>query len=229
VWQKLYEELREQDFMIVAVAMDSRGESAVRGPITKAGKSAKAGKSGEAATYTSLIDRDHLVAELYNMVNVPQAVWIDEAGRIVRPSEISGAVMSFNFRKIRRTREIYLAAIRDWVSKGAASEYVLSAEEARAELPAFTQDIAEAHAHFHLGRFLWEEGGARKRGEAADFLRRAVELHPDSWNFFRQMKNLEHILGSGGPEFMRRVRQARKAGRAYYPLPRMRSMQEVSD
>jgi hypothetical protein len=205
VWQKLYEELSDQGFMIIAVAMDSRGVSAVRGPIQKAG-----------TTYVSLIDRDHVVADLYNMVNVPQAVWIDEEGRIVRPTEVSGAVMTFNPRKLRRTREIYLDAIRDWVAKGSESEAVFSEDEARSRLPAFTPEIAEAHAHFHLGQYLWEHGDRR---EAADFLRRATELSPDSWNFFRQMKNLEHILGSGGFEFMKRVRAARKAGKVYYPLP----------
>ncbi len=59
VWQRLYDELKDSGFMIIAVAMDSRGESAVRGPIRKA-----------KTTYVSLIDRDHVVAELYNMTNV---------------------------------------------------------------------------------------------------------------------------------------------------------------
>ena len=36
-----------------------------------------------APSYPALIDRNHRVAELYNMVNVPQAVWIDETGTIV--------------------------------------------------------------------------------------------------------------------------------------------------
>ena len=65
VWQKLYEELQDQNFVIIAVAMDSRGVSAVRGPITKA-----------KTTYVSLIDRDHVVSELYNMVNVPQMLFL---------------------------------------------------------------------------------------------------------------------------------------------------------
>ena len=58
--------------MIIAVAMDSR-EDAARPWIKEA-----------APSYPALIDRDHRVADLYNMVNVPQAVWIDEEGHIVR-------------------------------------------------------------------------------------------------------------------------------------------------
>ena len=29
-------------------------------------------------TYPVLIDQQHVLSDLYNMVNVPQAVWIDE-------------------------------------------------------------------------------------------------------------------------------------------------------
>ena len=37
MWQKLYNELKDQNFMVIAVAaMDNRGVDAVRGPITKA-------------------------------------------------------------------------------------------------------------------------------------------------------------------------------------------------
>jgi hypothetical protein len=42
------------------------------------------------------------------------------------------------------------------------------------------------------------------------------------------MKNLEHILGSGGPEFMGRVRRWRKAGKEYYPLPDMAGMESLA-
>ncbi len=200
--------------MIITVAMESRGLKAAGGPIRKS-----------KATYTSLIDEDHLVADLYNMVNVPQAVWIDEAGRIVRPTEVPGAAMSFNLSKMRKTRAIYLDAIRDWVRNGEKSEYVFSPDEARAHLPEFTEDIALAHANFHLGRHLWEHGD---RVEAMRFLRAATDLNPDSWNFFRQMKNLQNVLGSGGPEFIGRVRRASKAGKEYYALPDMPAMEQLA-
>ena len=111
MWQKLYAELQSQNFMIITVAMDSRGLKAAGGPIRRS-----------KATYTSLIDEDHLVADLYNMVNVPQAVWIDEEGRIVRPTEVPGAALTFNWSKMRRARAIYLNAVRDWVQIGWKNE-----------------------------------------------------------------------------------------------------------
>ena len=60
--------------MIVAVAEESRGAEHARQWIEQA-----------KAEYWCLIDAEHHVAELYGMVNVPQAVWIDETGHIVRP------------------------------------------------------------------------------------------------------------------------------------------------
>src|SRR4029079_12002432 len=38
-------------------------------------------------THPSLIDSAHVTDELFGFVNVPNGVWIDEAGMIVRPSE----------------------------------------------------------------------------------------------------------------------------------------------
>ena len=213
MWQRLYNELKDHGFVVITVAMDSRGASSARGPIKRA-----------KASHPSLIDTGHLVADLYNMVNVPQAVWIDEDGRIVRPTEVSGAALSFNIAKMRRLRKLYLGAIRDWVRNGESSEYVFDAEQARSHLPTFTEEIALAHANFHLGQALWEAGN---KEEGAAFLERAVELNPDSWNFFRQMKNLQNILGSGGPEFMLRARKYRKDGHVYYPRPDMPGMRET--
>ena len=141
----------------------------------------------------------------------------------MRPTEVSGTLLTFNLRRLRKARQVYLDAIRDWVAKGAASEHVFSEAQARAHVPEFTPQIAEAHAHFHLGQHLWEHGD---RDEAVGFLQKAVELSPDSWNFFRQMENLKHLWGSAGPGFLRRARDQRKAGKAYYPLPDMAGMAE---
>src|SRR5438094_7601258 len=84
VWQALYGELGPKGFVPFAVAFDSAGETAAR-PWIEAAK----------PTYPCVIDRKHVVGELYDMINVPTAVWINEAGRIVRPSEPAGVTDAF--------------------------------------------------------------------------------------------------------------------------------------
>ena len=76
VWQSIYEELKDKNFEIISAAQDTGGEAA-------------AGKIFEDAnvTYASIIDVDHAISSLYNLVNVPSAVWVDEEGRIVRINE----------------------------------------------------------------------------------------------------------------------------------------------
>ena len=83
MWQKLYDALKDQGFIVIAVATDSDVDAA------------RPWIEAAAPDYPALIDRDHRVAELYNMVNVPEAVWIDETGTIVRPAENAGAYACF--------------------------------------------------------------------------------------------------------------------------------------
>ena len=101
MWQALHEELADHGFVVIAVAMDSREGDPL--PWIEAAK----------PTYPVLIDREHRLAELYGIVNVPQAVWIDEAGRIVRPAEPAGAYEGF--------RQMNRADARDAGGRGAAA------------------------------------------------------------------------------------------------------------
>ena len=203
MWQALYEELAGLDFMIIAVAMDSREGDPL--PWIEAAK----------PTYVCLIDREHRLAELYGVVNVPEAIWIDEKGRIVRPAETAGAYEGF--RKMNRaTREMpddvartmaqarttYLDAIRDWVRRGDASEYAFRPEQARAHLPALTDDIAAAQAMFRLGQFLIRRG---EREEGDRWLAEASERHPDSWCIWRQRAGVNDQGLAALPEFWQRV------------------------
>ena len=87
--RKLYDPPKDKKFMEIAVRMDSRVVDAVRGRITK-------------TTDTSLVDRDHLVSDSYNWVIVPQAVWNNKTGRIVRPTEVSGFASPVNLLKTRK-------------------------------------------------------------------------------------------------------------------------------
>jgi hypothetical protein len=215
VWQALYEELAAQNFVLIAVAMDSREGDAL--PWIEAAQ----------PTYPTLIDREHLMAELFGVVNVPQAIWIDEAGRIVRPAEAAGAYEGF--RKMNRaTREMpeevarltagakstYLDAVKDWVRRGPESEHALPAESARAHLPALTEDMATAQAMFRLGQFLLRHG---EKEEGNRWLGEASRRHPDSWCIWRQSAGVNDTGLAALPEFWERV-DALGEKRYYLPV-----------
>ncbi len=183
-------------------------------------------------TYPCLIDQDHLVADLYNMVNVPNAVWIDEQGRIVRPAEPAGSSDAFrsmdhtSFRMppeavsdLRRKRQVYLDALRDWASNGGESKHVLSPAEARRRSPGPTEEQALATANFRLGTHLFQHG---RRAEAQRYFAEAKRLQPDSWNFRRQAWSLEAPSKAGGPEFWAAVEAL--GDRPYYPPVEMEGM-----
>ena len=76
VWQAIYEEINDPNFVIICAAEDTGGE-AVAGPIFDAAN----------PTYIQVVDEDHLISSVFNFVNVPSAAWIDEEGRIVRIDE----------------------------------------------------------------------------------------------------------------------------------------------
>ena len=188
MWQRLYNELADRNFLVITVAMDSRGADAAREWI----------EAAEPA-HPSLIDRDHVVSELYHMVNVPMAVWIDEEGRIVRPAEYAGTNDAFrgqdretgawsddSFQEMRRARLIYLDAIRDWAEHGAESEFAWNEADARTHLRLPSEETALANAHFRLGQHLRQHG---QLDEGERFLEEAKRQ--DNWNIWRQAWNLE--------------------------------------
>jgi AhpC/TSA family len=214
VWQSLFDELKHHAFTVLAVALDHA--DAAR-PWIEAAK----------ATYPCLIDRDHHVAELYNLVNVPQAIWIDEHGRIVRPPENAG--MTDGFRAMdrktftmpeaanaerARVKALYLNAVRDWVRRGAASVNALGEAQAAARLRVPDDTIAAAHAHFRLGQHLLRLG---RTDEAHAQMAEASRLHPDSWAIWRQAADKDARGLASGPAFWARVDAL--GSRPYYPLP----------
>ena len=166
-------------------------------------------------SYPCLIDNDHRVADLYHMVNVPQAVWIDETGHIVRPTESAGAYEGFRAMD-RTTRKVpdevaaitsqakrtYVEAVRDWVVRGSASIHAFRPEAAIAHLSLPDETVARAHAHFRLGQHLLRHGQAAAARAQFDEARR---LHPDSWNIWRQTAAVDDRGLAAGPEFWARV------------------------
>jgi hypothetical protein len=178
-------------------------------------------------SYPCVIDHDHRVAELYNMVNVPQAAWIDETGHIVRPTESAGAYEGFRSmdrttRKVpdevaamtSRAKRTYVDAVRDWVIQGRSSVHVFGPEQATAHLTLPDESVARAHAHFRLGQHLLRRG--QESAAQAEF-EEARRLHPDSWNIWRQTAAVDARGLAAGPEFWARV-EALGSRRYYAPV-----------
>jgi hypothetical protein len=203
VWQKLYEELKERAFAVVAVAMDSREGDPLQWI------------EAASPSYVTLIDRDHRLSDLYHMVNVPQAVWVDERGKIVRPTESAGAYEGFRkmdrvtrkmpddvARVTAQAKRVYVNAVRDWVLRGSGSEYAFDTDQARAHLPLPTEETVRAHALFRLGQFLLRKG----RAEEGDWLlQEASRLHPESWSIWRQRAGLTELGLAAQADFWDRV------------------------
>jgi hypothetical protein len=80
-------------------------------------------------------------------------------------------------------RRIHTPAVRDWVLKGAASEYVWTPEKVASKIRRRTADEALAEPTFKLGVYFFQR---QDEARARTNWKRAEELHPDSWNYHRQ-------------------------------------------
>lgn len=123
-WEERHRELESHGFTIVSVACDRDPEDA------------RPWQDG--FTHPALIDVDGVVAERYDVVNVPTVVWIDEEGRIARPQDTQTATdlfRSMNGIDSERSHQ----ALRRWVIDG---------ETGSAPLRTASPDgqIARAHA-----------------------------------------------------------------------------------
>ena len=163
-------------------------------------------------THPSLIDEAHVVGELFGIVNIPNSVWIDETGTIVRaveaawppadednaapprPEPLAGAIgdrireMMTEAGKIVSDRKAYVAALRDWVARGGASEFALSRDEVVRRSGRRGVEEATAAAEFELAQHLFRQGDLEA---ARPHFRRAHELHPDNWTYKRQAWSIE--------------------------------------
>jgi len=200
VWQALHEELRDFGFTVITVALDKSADDAR--PWIEAAR----------PSHPSLIDTGHVVADLFNIVNVPTILWIDERSRIVRPNDVAFGTDTFKHITGLASAKS-LAAVRAWVRGEAAA---FTAEEIRALQSLPTADDQQARAEFALGDWLFRHGRAEA---AARHFVRAGELAPHDFTIRRgtmPMRGLDPM----GPEFRTMLAEWTAAGRPYYrPLP----------
>jgi hypothetical protein len=191
--------------VVIAVALDKTADDAR--PWIEAAR----------PTYPVLIDSRHVMADLYNVVNVPTIFWIDERGRIVRPNDVAFGTDTFkHITGLESAR--HRGALRAWV-KG--ERPALTAEEVRKLQPLPTAADQQARAEFGLGQWLWSRG----RLEAAErHFARGGELAPHDFTIRRgtmPMRNMDPM----GPKFREMLQAWVGAGQPYYrPLPDTRGL-----
>jgi hypothetical protein len=159
-------------------------------------------------THPSVIDVEHVVADLYGMINVPTVVWIDEGGRIVRPNASEFGTDTFKQFSGRESGP-FLAAVRAWVREG---RLPFGAEEARARTLRPTRDEQEARAEFALAWWLHRQGA---RDAAERHFRRAGELSPWDWTIRRGSMPIRGLNPMGEP-FFELYREWQAAGQPGY-------------
>ena len=196
----MYEELKGFGFTVITVALDKSAEDA------------RPWIEGARPAHPSLIDTHHALAELYNIVNVPTVLWIDEKGRIVRPHDV--AFGTDTFKQITGlTAEIHLTALRKWV-RGEGGGF--APKEARALLPVPTAADQQARAEFGLAEWLFQ----RSRKDAAErHFVKAGELAPHDFTIRRGSMPMRGI-DPMGPQFREMIAAWVGGGHPYYkPLP----------
>jgi len=196
-WQGLADELADEGLRVFAVALDDDPEDVrpftgdIRMPV--------------------LLDRQHVLSELYAVSNVPTVVWIDEEGTIVRPNGVAFGTDTFaQFTGV--SSGPHLDAVRRWVRHG---ELPMSPKEAAGAVRDLDDDEIDARLHFRVG------AEARRRGHdaaAERHLRRAGELAPMDFSVRRAAMPL---LGEDpfGQRFLDLYDEWKAEGSPYHGLP----------
>ena len=198
---------------VVTVGIETDGAEALREFIEAA-----------SPEHPSLVDDDHVMERAFGVVNIPNVIWIDESGTIVRPAEpgwggptdypdwLVKAIEDGEKRAIAegkdpaaaavgsQDRDSYADAVRDWAANGADSRFAMSPDEAVAASQPRSLDQSEAAARFELGQRSWRAGD---RDGAFAHWRETHRLDPNNWTYKRQAWSLVGNEAAGGGDFGR--------------------------
>jgi hypothetical protein len=146
------------------------------------------------------------MAAAFGVVNIPNGVWIDEEGTIVRPAEPASPHPADVERPYRPTEGLpehmneildeasriqldgrYVEMIRDWAHHGVHSPFALAPDEVVRRSRPRDRTAALGQAHLELGAALWARGN---RGAAEAHWRDAHRLDPQNFTAKRQAWSL---------------------------------------
>jgi hypothetical protein len=161
----------------------------------------------EAVTFPVLLDREHVLTELYAISNVPTVVWIDEENRIVRPNGVAFGTDTFKeFTGVEAGP--HMDAVRRWVNHGEVPAYDGTVGD-------LSEDEVLARLHFRIGAHLRRAGDDDRAGR---HFAEAGRLAPNDWTIRRAALPL---TGGDpfGQEFFAMYEEWQKAGSPYHGLP----------
>jgi len=206
-WQALRTELHGRGVEFVTVGLEIGGAEVLRPFIEDAHPE-----------HPSLVDETHRMDALFGVTNIPSGIWIDEGGVIVRPHESAvpppvmrpdhdGVLQPWGIGgKYGTDANRYAEMVRDWVAKGAESEYVLTPDEVIARSHPQTPQVSEAAAEFELAQHLWRSEGFSDR--ALSHFARAHTLQPDNITYKRQAYSQYRMTVTEAPDARTRFLQS---------------------
>jgi peroxiredoxin len=198
-WQALQDELGD-DVVVISVALDEDADGVRQWAIDE---------PPEPVRLPVLVDRDHVIAERYGVINVPSSVWIDEDDRIVRPPSIAPGDDQFReFTDIDSS--IHHDELRRWARDG---ELPVDQDAVAAHQIDPSDDLQRARAERRLAMHLFRTD---RRDAAARHLQAAIDLAPNDWTIVRGSMPVRG-MDPFGAEFFEFVEQWEAAGAPSYP------------
>lgn len=166
IWQSLYEEYKDNNFVVMTIAQDAVNADAL--PFIGIAK----------PQHPALIDNDHIVSRRYGFINVPTVIWIDEDGKIARPPRVEHGSNKYAFVH-KLDCEPHLQALKHWIATG---ETDFSAQQTAEQIVPPTFDEQLARAEHALAWYLHQQGHADAAKKHWD---KAIALSPNDWTIRR--------------------------------------------